>query len=167
MQYLTKDHISPPIFVTKDGMLHPTQKALETNDINRLIELAIYPHYIQEGLAPLGYTDWIFTNNTFIKNILGTKEEIDAAILAQEQENLINNRASMSCSFRQAKLALYRFGLLDAVEEYMKTANRELQIEWETGTIVERTWPPVIIVCEQLNITEEQLDDLFALALSL
>jgi len=49
----------------------------------------------------------------------------------------------------------------------MKTANRELQIEWETGTIVERTWPPVTIVCEQLNITEEQLDDLFALALSL
>ena len=62
MIYLTSTHQTPPAYVHQGDMLHPTAEAIAANDTARLAELDIWPHVTIEGLAPLGYTDWVFAD---------------------------------------------------------------------------------------------------------
>jgi hypothetical protein len=72
-----------------------------------------------------------------------------------------------SCTPRQARLALASAGLLTAVEGFIAAGNAALQIEWKYASEIKRDWPPVRAFAEENEISEAQLDALFALAATL
>jgi len=76
-------------------------------------------------------------------------------------------RATASTSMRQARLALARQGLLATVQSNINALSEESQIEWEYAGSVERNSPLVQSLGAALGLTDEQLDDLFKLAVTL
>lgn len=70
-------------------------------------------------------------------------------------------------TMRQARLALHSAGILPAVETYMATADKAIQIEWEFADTVRRNSALVTGIGSQLGLTDEQIDGLFALAKAL
>lgn len=74
-------------------------------------------------------------------------------------------------SMRQARLALLQTGLLSqvqgAIDALESPAKEAAQIEWEYATGVERNSQLVQILSPALELTEQQLDDLFTLAATL
>lgn len=74
-------------------------------------------------------------------------------------------------TMRQARLALFRQGLLSTVTDTLALMpgqeGEEARIEWEFSSMVERDRPLVQSLAIGLGLTEQQLDDLFALAASL
>lgn len=167
MTYLTSTHQTPPAFVAKDGMFHPTAEALAQQDSERLAELDIWQHVTAEGDAPLGYTDWEFEELGFTRQPAGTEAEIAAALEQQAAEALAQRRASLSCTPRQARLALSQQGLLAAVEAFVATGSDALRIEWQYATEIRRTWPPVAEFAVANDLSDEALDALFELAATL
>jgi hypothetical protein len=69
-----------------------------------------------------------------------------------------------SCTPRQARLALAGAGLLTAVEAFVAASDAATQIEWQYASEIKRDWPPVLAFAAANEISDEQLDDLFALA---
>lgn len=67
-------------------------------------------------------------------------------------------------SARQARLALLQVGLLDTVESMMSSENPTMKIEWEYATIIQRTNPLVLNFGKMLNLTNQQINELFSLA---
>ena len=65
-------------------------------------------------------------------------------------------------SMRQARLALLAADLLDDVEAMIVQADRAVQIEWEYATVVDRASPLVEAIGTALNLTDVQIDALFA-----
>ena len=65
-------------------------------------------------------------------------------------------------SMRQARLALLAAGLLDDVEAMIVQADREVKIDWEYATVVDRSSPLVAAIGSALGLTNEQIDALFA-----
>lgn len=90
-------------------------------------------------------------------------EAIYAAVAAAEAKE----RKPKTVTMRQARLALLQSGLLDAVESAVTGAGKAAQIEWEYSSEVHRDKALVKALTPALGLTEEQLDDLFALAASL
>lgn len=91
-------------------------------------------------------------------------EWFDQQIQEYEQQQLLERRANMSCTPRQANLALLQFGLLDAVEGWLSTQSRTVQIDWNKATEIKRNWPAINDAAIALGLTDEQLDELFTLA---
>ena len=167
MQYLTATHQTPPAYVHQGDMLHPTAEAIATNDTARLAELDLWPHVTVDGPAPLGYTDWIFADGVYTRQPAGTPEEIAAALEQQAAEQLAQRRAAMTCTPRQARLALSQQGLLAAVEAFVQSGSEALRIEWQYATEIRRTWPPVAEFAAANDISDEALDALFEQAATL
>jgi hypothetical protein len=69
-----------------------------------------------------------------------------------------------SVTMRQARLALLRAGLLDAVDAAVAAQDDEAKIEWEYAADVERSNPLFAELAAQLSLTDAQLDDLFIVA---
>lgn len=69
-----------------------------------------------------------------------------------------------SVSPRQAKLALLSAGLLDQVEAAIESADRATQINWASASEFKRTDPVLLSIGTALNLTSEQIDDLFVTA---
>lgn len=68
-------------------------------------------------------------------------------------------------SMRQARLALLESNLLATVDTAIAGGTDEaLKIEWEYAQEVRRDWQSLIALATTLNITEQQLDELFILA---
>jgi len=70
-------------------------------------------------------------------------------------------------TMRQAKLALLQQGLLSSVNTAIEQSDEAVKIEWEYATEVKRSGTLVQAIASGLNLTEQQLDDLFVLAASL
>ena len=68
---------------------------------------------------------------------------------------------------RQARLALKKLGLYKQVNSGISQLGEEAQIEWEYAIFVERDFPLVKKMQSALNLTDNQVDDLFTLADSL
>lgn len=66
-----------------------------------------------------------------------------------------------SISMRQARLALLGAGLLESVKELVGQMPQPNQIEWEYATDVHRDSPLVSALASALNLSNEQLDNLF------
>lgn len=64
-------------------------------------------------------------------------------------------------SMRQARLALYAANLLDAVELAVASATKDVQIEYEYATELNRQWPTLLVLAAVLGLTDEQLDAIF------
>ncbi len=65
---------------------------------------------------------------------------------------------------RQARLALNAAGLLAAAEALIAAADQPTKITWEYATVFERNNPLIVALGAQLNLTEEQIDNLFVAA---
>lgn len=87
------------------------------------------------------------------------------------QETIEARRQGMRCTMRQARLALLQQGLLasvDAAIAALPDGEREpAEIEWEYGKDVERLSPLVISLMPALGMSDEEIDDLFFLAVTL
>jgi hypothetical protein len=68
---------------------------------------------------------------------------------------------------RQARLALLQAGLLDAVEAYISTQPRAVQLEWEYANEIRRDHALLTDAAAALGLSEAQLDELFIAAASL
>ena len=106
---------------------------------------------------------------------LPTLKELAAGVLKDERDSIIDNSEEMKdrlrefrddgipykISIRQAKLALLGAGLLDDIENAMASADRSVQISWEYATEFERDNPIILYFQSQLNLSKEQVDNLF------
>lgn len=107
---------------------------------------------------------------------LPTLKELAAEILKEKIDRLINNSDEMKLrnsefnsdgvpykiSIRQAKLALLGAGLLDDIENAIAaSADRSVQISWEYATEFERDNPLILYFQSRLNLSKEQVDNLF------
>lgn len=70
-------------------------------------------------------------------------------------------------SMRQARLVLLQAGLLATVDAAISAGGQADQITWEYATEVDRNSALVSNMAAALNLSSQQLDDLFTLAASL
>lgn len=68
---------------------------------------------------------------------------------------------------RQIRLALNAAGLRATVENAVKAGNQDIKDWWEYALEIERNHPLIVGMAAQLGITEQQLDELFTLAVTL
>ena len=80
---------------------------------------------------------------------------------------LQTERAGMVCSRFQAKAALLSAGLLDAVEAAMDQADPVAQLAWREAVEFRRNSPTIAALLVALDLTDEQLDDLFRAAMQI
>ena len=74
------------------------------------------------------------------------------------------HRGRLTCTPRQARLALKQAGLLGAVTAWIASAEETTRIEWEFALEIRRDWPPLVACAVGLGLGDEQMDGLFALA---
>ena len=160
-QYLTADHQDPGQFIRHDGMLIP-------REIYQLdpATYGLVAHVTPDGLAPLGYTVWVEqADGSFSRNLAGTQEERDAALLQQA-------RVGMEVSALQGMLALNTIpgavvkflaweSALDPITDFEVLAFFEKSPRWK------RTNVYLVQAATALGLSDEQLDSLFALAVTL
>ena len=91
-----------------------------------------------------------------------SEENISLALI-QKEEIEKNLKVPTSISMRQGKLHLLSLDLLDSVEAIIST-NRSWQIEWEYSSEVLRTSPIIEILKVNLQLTDDQVDDMFIVA---
>lgn len=70
-------------------------------------------------------------------------------------------------TMRQARLALLQTGMLASVNAAVTAADEATKITWEFSSEVQRSNPIVSTLAAALNLTDAQIDDLFALAATL
>ena len=93
-------------------------------------------------------------------------EETPEEIHAQSKEEW---RETTEVSRFQARVALYNFGLLEAVNKMMSDhATPFIAKEaWESAQIFKRNSPTVAAIGAGLKLTEDQIDELFKAALEI
>ena len=90
--------------------------------------------------------------------------EEETIVETHEEWSLRKRRERMHVTRYQAKAALLEAGLLDQCESIVQAANDpQLNIAWQEAGFI-RLSSFVDFVGEQLNLTPEQLDDLFIAA---
>ena len=98
-----------------------------------------------------------------VQAVDSTPAELAAALAAK--------RAAMSCTMRQARLALLQVGKLDEVDSAIAAMSEPekstTRINWEYAASVDRVSPFVESLGGALGMTESDLDALFALAATL
>lgn len=90
---------------------------------------------------------------------------VDTSPSAEEQ--LAVWRTSATCGPLELRRALRQLGLLEAVKTYLATADEEIQEAWEYATVIKRNDPFISAVQLVLKKTDEEVDDLFQLAITL
>lgn len=89
------------------------------------------------------------------------RPEVDPA------EALAAERAGMECSRFQAKAALHLAGLLPAVEAAIAQADPVTQLAWAEAVEYRRNSPTILALAGALELTDEQVDDLFRAAMQI
>ena len=92
---------------------------------------------------------------------------VEDQIADYEAQKAAERRATMACTPRQARLALASQGLYEAVQTSVVAISDQARIEWEYATTVERTSPLIDAMKGSLGMTDEDLDNLFELAVTL
>jgi len=87
--------------------------------------------------------------------------EIDLA------EALEAEREEMVCSRFQAKAALLSAGLLPQVEVEIAAADPMTQLAWLEAVEYRRTSPTILALAAALDLSDEQVDDLFRAAMQI
>ena len=90
----------------------------------------------------------------------------------EEKDEVLNRwRGSISVTMRQARLALIQQGLLGqvnaAIASMPEPEKSIVETEWEYAATVERKSPWIATLAPALNMTEEDMDNLFKLAATL
>ena len=82
-------------------------------------------------------------------------------------ERLAAKRSTMTCTPRQARLALAYAGLLEATEAWVAAQGAATKIEWEYASEIRRTVGLVASAASTMGLTEDQIDGLFEYAVTL
>lgn len=82
-------------------------------------------------------------------------------------EALAAERAGMVCSRFQAKAALHLAGLLPQVEATIANADPLTQLAWAEAVEYSRHSPAILALAGVLGLTDEQVDDLFRVAMQI
>ena len=82
-------------------------------------------------------------------------------------DGLPRSRSDQVCTPRQARLALAHAGLLDSVEAWVADQGPATKIEWEYASEIRRTIGLVTSAASYLGMDEDQIDKLFAYAVTL
>lgn len=96
-------------------------------------------------------------------DMFSSQEEIDAYEAAEAAQR----RSGQRCTARQARLALASNGSLEAIEAAVAAQGGAAAIEWEYANEIERSSPLIGALAGGLGWTEEDLDALFELAVTL
>lgn len=129
---------------------------ISPNENGRVVEIASAPFPVAQPLfwveAPfMVNTDWRYVDGEFV------------APSKPEPVNPIPSIVSM----RQARLALLQSNLLAQVDAAVSAGTEADKITWEYATEVNRNDTLVQNLSVALNLTEQDLDNLFTLAASL
>lgn len=110
----------------------------------------------------------VMSGNDYVDfdSLTKVSEENISLALIQKEEIEKNLKVPTSISMRQGKLHLLSLDLLDSVEAIIST-NRSWQIEWEYSSEVLRTSPLIEILKVNLQLTDDQVDDMFIAASNL
>ena len=110
----------------------------------------------------------VMSGNDYVDfdSLTKVSEENISLALIQKEEIEKNLKVPTSISMRQGKLHLLSLDLLDSVEAIIST-NRSWQIEWEYSSEVLRTSPIIEILKVNLQLTDDQVDDMFIAASNL
>lgn len=106
-------------------------------------------------------------------NVLGVLAVLtDAEFAEAYEQEMTARRSKVSCTPRQARLALLSIGMLDHVDAAIasiedETARAGAAIAWEYATEVNRLDPWVVQLGGALGMSDEQLDELFDAAAGL
>ena len=76
-------------------------------------------------------------------------------------------RAAMKCSRFQARAALHLAGLLEATETAVAASDPITQIAWQDATDYYRSSETIAVIAKAINLTDEQIDDLFRVAMTI
>lgn len=90
--------------------------------------------------------------------------EITPYVPPPAEELLAEERAGMVISAFQAKAMLLQAGYWEDVAAFMADADPVTRLAWETAREFRRLSPTILEIAEILEITDEQLDDLFRFA---
>ena len=105
---------------------------------------------------------------TLYQEILKSGEEIIPYTppIVDDEAVLQNWRSSTEVSRFQAMAALYQGGYLDAVEAYMaSTTDKFVVLAWNNAQVFKRNSTTVMALQAVLELSDEQIDDLFKNAL--
>lgn len=95
-----------------------------------------------------------------------TEDHNEAEIESHADWAIRIQRERMVVSPFQAKAALHQAGMLQAVEEMMEHPGTAefTRLAWSSASEFRRLSPMVVEMASTLNLTDQQLDDLFKLA---
>jgi hypothetical protein len=82
-------------------------------------------------------------------------------------ETLAMERAGMVCSAFQARAALLAAGLLTAAQAAVEASSPEVQLAWEYAIEWRRTSPTIVALAAALELTDEDVDALFRVAMTI
>lgn len=81
--------------------------------------------------------------------------------------DLLAMRQGMQCGALQFRKALRAFGKMDAVKAYVEQADEETQEAWEYATSFTRLDPFITVGMAALGVSDEEVDAVFELAITL
>lgn len=141
-----------------DGGTRNTQRALSEDDADELIGTTASAALAQVETLTAERDEALAANAPLVEQVAALQARIDELTSVPEMASITP---------RQAKLALYGAGLLDAVESAVAGADRVVQIHYQDATVWTRNDPVLAGLANALGITDEQLDQLFATAAGL
>lgn len=93
-------------------------------------------------------------------------ELVEGVWIKDEAAELDAWRASLFCGPLQFRRALRAMNLMQTVKTYMETAPEEVVEAWEYATSIVRMDPLVLAMQQELEASDEDVDNLFRLALT-
>jgi hypothetical protein len=100
-------------------------------------------------------------------DLVGDKILLSQAEIDKHTEKTKIKQLPDFLTMRQTRLALLQNNLLSSVEQNISTMPKNVQIEWEYATTVEKENVLVATLATSLGLTSSQVDDLFVLGATL
>ena len=163
MRILTAQHTRPGRTVTVNGQVYPTQLLIDREDWAKLAQGGAYRHVTAEGPAPLGYTDWVLTGDTYTREPAGTQAERDAAALQRTREGMTITRLQARLLLLQTPDPSATFASAwEAVLAWATTQDANVLAFFEDAQNWKRLDPNVIAGATAFGWDDATLDNLFA-----
>ena len=149
------------------ALISPNEKR---GNFSRVAELSSTPFDVASPLF------WVDTNGAAIEADRYAYDDSSATFVLHEEtpeevpaQSKEEWRETTEVSRFQARVALYNFGLLDAVNKLMAepTTSFTYKEAWASAGVFKRNSPTVIAMGAGLKLTEDQIDELFKAALEI
>ena len=154
------------MFAEKD-----TLKTFTDSEIRKLHPLTSFPTPIQkEHVMGMGYLPVEIDPLPDVSH----GESLVAGSLRLDGDKVIQGwtvvkaEAPSEVTMRQAKVALHLSGLLTEVNNVIENSTDSItKIEWEYSQTLRRDWPALISIANEMQLTEDEVDNLFIFASTL